>query len=285
MGAAGVLLSAGTGRLWADAAARLPGGPRSWWIGFIVNALIFSVVLWTMQWIPVYYEAIRLIGAGSVDILITVVPMATAMFYVAVVPLVVAVATMVWRRSRRSTPQWLVDGPAVELYDSARDPGLGWAVLAGIIPGVIAAALVHTYRLVAGPATTDDDRLGRYAFWLVMGAVVGLAVSLVTIVAVPRSGAAVGLVTGSLSAAVGALGTVAANTFLIGNILELSFWWNTIIRTCTLWLAGYFLLLPLTLIVWPGPWKNFPGWLLAVLTTVFGGLAAAITLGVALALR
>ena len=91
--------------------------------------------------------------------------------------------------------------------------------------------------------------------------------------------------TGALAATAAALGTVAANTFLIGNILDLSFWWSTIVTTCTLWLACYFVLLPVTLIVWPGPWKNFPGWLLAVLTTLFGGLAAAITLRVALALR
>lgn len=285
MGAAGVLLSAGTGRLWADAAARLPGGPRSWWIGFVVNALIFAVVLWTMQWIPAYYEAITLLGSGPVDILITVVPLATAMFYIAVVPLIVAVATMVWRRSRRSTPQWLVDGPVSEGSDSARDPGLGWALLAGVIPGAIAAALVHAYRLIVGVATTDDDRIGRYAFWLIMGAVVALVVSLVTLVAVPRSGAAVGLVTGAVTAAVAALGIVAANTFLIGNILEWAFWWNTIIRTCTLWLAGYFLLLPLTLAVWPGPWKNVPGWLLTLLTTLIGAATAVTAWALALALN
>jgi hypothetical protein len=284
-GAAGVLLSAGTGRLWADAAARLPGGPRSWWIGFIVNALIFAVVLWALQWIPVYYEAATLIGYGPLDIVVTLGPLATDMFYVAVVPLVVAIATMVWRRSRRSTAQWLVDGPAAPLSDPPRDPGLGWALLAGVIPGVIAAALVHTFRLIVGTATTDEDRIARFAFWLIMGAVVALVVSLVTIVAVPRSGPAVGLVTGGLAAAVAALGTVAANTFLIGNILDLSFWWTTIITTSTFWLACYFVLLPVTLIVWPGPWKNFPGWLLAVLTTLFGGVAAAITFAIALALR
>ena len=94
-----------------------------------------------------------------------------------------------------------------------------------------------------------------------------------------------GLVTGGLAATTAALGTVAANTFLIGNILDLSFWWTTITTTGTLWLACYLLLLPVSLIVWPGPWKNFPGWLLAVLTTLFGGVAAAVTLVVALALR
>ena len=285
MGAAGVLLSAGTGRLWADAAARLPGGPRSWWIGFVVNALIFAVVLWTMQWIPAYYEAITILGSGPVDILVTVVPLATAMFYIAIVPLIVAVATMVWRRSRRSTPQWLVDGPAVEGSESARDPGLGWALLAGVVPGVIAAALVYSYRLIVGVATTDDDRIGRYAFWLIMGALTALVVSLVTLLAVPRSGAAVGLVTGAVTAGISALGIVAANTFLLGNILEFSFWWDTIIRTCTLWLAGYFLILPLALAVWPAPWKNVPGWLLALLTTVLGAGTAVVAWSVALALH
>ena len=143
---------------------------------------------------------------------------------------------------------------------------------------------MHAYRLIVGVATTDDDRIGRYAFWLIMGAVVALVVSLVTLVAVPRSGAAVGLVTGAVTAAVTALGIVAANTFLLGNILEWSFWWSTIIRTCTLWLAGYFLLLPLTLAVWPAPWKNVPGWLLTLLTTLLGAATAVTTWALALAL-
>jgi len=268
MGAAGVLLSAGTGQLWADAAARLPGGPRSWWIGFAINALIFAVVLWALQWVPVILEAVGFGGYGPIDLIITLGRLVGPVFYVTIAPLVVTTAALVWRRTQRPTPQWLVEGPAPTWSRSAREPGLGWSVLAGVVPGLLAAALVHSYRLVAGSPTTDDERINRYAFWLATAALVAITVSLVTMTAVPRSGAAVGLVTGASAAVVGALGMLAANTFLIGNIFEWSFWWNTIIAVITLWLAGILVLLPITLIVWPAPWTNVAGWLLGILTIV-----------------
>ena len=268
MGAAGVLLSAGTGQLWADAAARLPGGPRSWWIGFTINALIFGVVLWAMQWVPVVLQAVGFGGYGPIDLIITLGRLVGPVFYVTIAPLVVTTAALVWRRTQRPTPQWLVEGPAPTWSRSAREPGLGWSLLAGVVPGLLAAAVVHSYRLVAGSPTTDDERINRYALWLATAALVAITVSLVTMIAVPRSGAAVGLVTGASAAVVAALGMLAANTFLIGNIFEWSFWWNTIIAVITLWLAGLLVLLPITLIVWPAPWTNVAGWLLAILTLV-----------------
>jgi Zn-dependent protease with chaperone function len=283
IGAAAVLLSAGTGRLWADAAARLPGGPRSWWIGFVVNALIFAVSLWALQWVPVVLEAASVGGFALTDLAITFGTLVGPVFYLTVVPLVAATAAMVWRRRHLPTPQWLVDGPAPDWSMSAREPSLSWALLAGAIPGLLAAAAVHVHRIIAGRPVTDDDRISRYVLWLVVGALVALIVSFVTVVTVPRSGAAVGLVTGSVAAIVAALGIVAANTFLIGNIFELSFWWRTIVTTATLWLAGYLLILPLTLIVWPAPWRNFSGLLLALVTVILGGTVASCVIGLTLA--
>jgi Zn-dependent protease with chaperone function len=283
IGAAAVLLCAGTGRLWADAAARLPGGPRSWWIGFIVNALIFSVALWALQWVPVVLQATSAAGFAATDVAISFGSLVGPIFYVTAVPLIVAIAAMVWRRSHLPTPQWLVDGPVPQLSTSTRDPSLTWALLAGAIPGLLAAAAVHVHRLIVGRPVTDDERISRYLLWLMAGALVALIVSFVTVLAVPRSGAAVGLVTGSVAAIVAALGIVAANTFLIGNIFELSFWWSTIVTTATLWLAGYFLVLPLTLVVWPAPWRNVSGWLLALATVVLGGTVGSCVVGLAIA--
>jgi hypothetical protein len=76
---------------------------------------------------------------------------------------------------------------------------------------------------------------------------------------------------------------LAANTFLLGNIFDLSFWWMTIVTTDTLWLAGYLLLLPLALAVWPAPWRNVPGWLLGTMTTVAGAVVAGFIVIVAVA--
>jgi Zn-dependent protease with chaperone function len=284
VGAAAVLLSAATGQLWADAAARLPGGPRSWWIGFVVNALIFVLCLWAMRWVPVTLSAAALGGFGAIDLAISLGGLVGTALSVIVIPLIVAAAAMVWRRRHLPTPPWLVDGPPPAASSSpARDPSLLWAALAGVIPGLVAATFVHLHRLAMGRPITDDERIGRYLFWLAMGASVALTVSFVAVAAIPRSGAAVGLLTGSAAAAMTALGTVAANTFLIGNILDLSFWWSTIVGTATLWLAGYLLILPLTLAVWPAPWRNVPGWLLAVMTTLTSGMVALALFAVAVA--
>ncbi len=284
-GTAAVLLSAGTGRLWADAAARLPGGPRSWWIGFVVNALIFAVTLWAIQWVPVVFQAATLGGFTSIDLIVSSGSLVGPVFYLTVVPLVVATAAMVWRRSHQPTPQWLVEGPVPLESRSARKPSLTSALLAGSIPGLLAATTVHVHRLLVSRPVTDEELVNRYALWLLIGSLVALMVSFVTIATVPRSGAAVGLVTGSVAAIVAALGIVAANTFLVGNIFELSFWWHTIVSTATLWLAGYLFLLPLTLIVWPAPWRNFSGGILASVTGVLGALFAVCVIGLVLALR
>jgi Zn-dependent protease with chaperone function len=286
VGMAAVLLSAATGQLWADAAARLPGGPRSWWIGFAVNALIFALSLWAIRWVPVTLTAAAIGGFGVTDLAISLGGLVGTTLYVTAVPLVVAAAAMVWRRRQLPTPPWLVDGPPPPASaTSTRDPSLLWAVLAGALPGLLAATFVHVHRLAVGRAVTDEDRVGRYLFWLVIGMLAALTVSFITIAAIPRSGAAVGLVTGFVAATVTALGTLAANTFLIGNIFDLSFWWMTIVTTDTLWLAGYLLLLPLTLAVWPAPWRNVPGWLLGIMTTIAGAMVAgfAVILAVAAA--
>ena len=283
IGAAAVLLSAGTGRLWADAAARLPGGPRSWWIGFVVNALIFAAALWALQWVPVVLQATSAAGFTATDLAISFGSLVGPVFYLTVVPLIVATAAMVWRRRHLPTPQWLFEGAAPDWSLSAREPSLIWALAAGAIPGVLAATSVHIHRLIAGRPLTDDDRIDRYLLWLLVAALVALVVSFATVVAVPRSGAAVGLVTGAVAVIVGALGILAANTFLVGNIFELSFWWSTILTAATLWLAGYLLILPLTLITWPAPWRNVSGWLLALVTIIGGGAVALCIIGLVLA--
>lgn len=41
-------------------------------------------------------------------------------------------------------------------------------------------------------------------------------------------------------------------------------------------MAGLLVLLPITLIVWPAPWTNVAGWLLAILTLVGSLLPVAV---------
>jgi hypothetical protein len=186
VGLAAVLLSAATGQLWADAAARLPGGPRSWWIGFVVNALIFALSLWAIRWVPVTLTAAAIGGFGVTDLAISLGGLVGTTLYVTAVPLVVAARP--WcgdaGNCRRHRGLWTVRRRPASATPT-RDPSLLWAVLAGALPGLIAATFVHLHRLAVGRAVTDEDRVGRYLFWLVIGMVAALAVSFITIAAIP----------------------------------------------------------------------------------------------------
>ncbi|HEX6684167.1 MAG TPA: M48 family metalloprotease [Candidatus Limnocylindrales bacterium] len=284
-GAGAVLLSAGTGRLWADAAARLPGGPRSWWLGFVVNALIFAMALWLAQWLPVVFTAAGVGQFGLDDLAISSGELISNMVYVPLLPVVVAAATMVRRRRTLPLPAWLLEGGPTAWPLSAREPGLGMALLGGVAAGVIAALGTTGFRLAAGSPVDDADRIGRYLLWLMTITFVALAVSFVTMVVVPRSGGAVGLVTGLPAALVGSYGTTALNSFAFGNIIDLGFWWTMATSVVALWFFGYLLLLPVSLAVWPASWRDVPGWLLAMLNVIVAGLVALCVVGLAIALR
>jgi hypothetical protein len=166
-----VLLSAATGQLWADAAARLPGGPRSWWIGFVVNALIFALSLWAIRWVPVTLTAAAIGGFGVTDLAISLGGLVGTTLYVTAVPLVVAAAAMVWRRRQLPTPPWLVDGPAPPTALGHAD-ARPFVAVGRPRRGVTRTDRRHLRAPAPtgrGRAVTDEDRVGRYLFWLMIG--------------------------------------------------------------------------------------------------------------------
>ena len=160
MGAAGGLLSAGTGRLWADAAARLPGGPRSWWIGFIVNALIFAVTLWALQWVPVVLDGgDASAGSPFVDLVIIIGQARRPCLLRRRHPA---------RRGDRGdgvAPGAACDTAVARGRSRADRVRLGprtravWALLAGASRALIGASLVYLYRSLDG--RRDDRRRGH----------------------------------------------------------------------------------------------------------------------------
>lgn len=285
MGAAAVLLSAGTGQLWADAVSRLPGGARSWWLGFLLNALIFAAALWLVQWLPVLITASGAGGLSFDTVLIGGVGLVTNIVYVPLVGMVVTASTMMRRQRLLPLPGWMLEGGPTAWPLSAREPRLGLTLLGGVGAGAIAALGTLAYRLALGAPGDDADRISRYLLWLMLGAGVALAVSFVTLVVVPRSGAAIGLVTGLPAVLVAGLGTTALNTFVFGNILDLKFWWQTTSSMTALWFLGYLLLLPLSLAVWPASWRDVPGWLLGVLSVIAAGVVALCVVSLAIGLR
>jgi Zn-dependent protease with chaperone function len=285
IGASAVLLSAGTGRLWADAVSKLPGGPRSWWLGLVLNALIFATALWLMQWLPVVFTAAGTAGIGMETVVLGGAGLLGNLIYVPLLGIAIAAATMARRRHLLPLPGWVLEGGPTAWPLSAREPRLGLALLGGVGAGGIAALGTMVFRLAAGSPVDDTDRIGRYLLWMLLGAGVALAVSFVTMVVVPRSGVAVGLVTGMPAALVAGFGSAALNTFVFGNILDLGFWWQTTASMVAFWFLGYLVVLPVSLVVWRASWRDVPGWLLATLNVIVAGVVTLTVVSLAMGLR
>ncbi|HCU50467.1 MAG TPA: hypothetical protein DGG94_11815, partial [Micromonosporaceae bacterium] len=190
IGAGAVLLSAGTGRLWADAAARVPGRRGSWWVSLIINSLIFGFALWAMEWLPIHLVAGVISGFSLETLVIALGTLIAPITYLAIVPAIVTMFALVARRRPADVPRWLVDSQHTGPPEmAAHRPGIGAVVLSGVAAGVLGALALLVHRLVIGSPVDDPDRIARYLLWVTTGTLVALAVSLVALVMVPRSGA------------------------------------------------------------------------------------------------
>jgi hypothetical protein len=200
------------------------------------------------------------------------------------IPAAVTVFCLVARRRPLPVPQWLVEGPT-GFAESARLPGLGAVVLSGLVGGQLASLGVLVHRLVVGSPLNDDDRIGRYLYWVAVVALVSIVISLVTVAAVPRSGAAVALLNGMVCAVTGSLSVLAVNSLAFGNPVIASFWWTAVTSMTAVWFIGYLVVLPVSLVTWPAPWRDVPGPILLALTAVAALFTSLIVVGAALALR
>jgi hypothetical protein len=285
MGVGSVALSAGTGRIWADAAARLPGGRASWAAGVLENSVFFGLALWAIGWFPNFYDTAAEFGLPFEVLVIGGTALIGPVSLLALVPAAIAVFGLVARRRVLPVPQWLVDGPQTGPAESARRPGLAAVLLSGLAAGQMANFAVLVHRLAVGSPVDDDDRFGRYFLWVSTVVLVSLAVSLVTLAAVPRSGPPVALLSGAIAAASGALGILTINTFAFGNPLIVSFWWTAISSMTGVWFIGYLVILPVTLVSWSASWRDVPGPILLLLAAVAALFTSLIVVGAALALR
>jgi hypothetical protein len=282
LGAAATTLSASTGRIFADAAGRLPAGRRTWIIGLAVNSAFFGLALWALGWFPLTLRAVIAGRLGLDAVVIGVGGLLAPLTFLALVPVAVTVTALVLRRRVTPVPAWLLDGGPQAYAEVSRRPGLPMVLLTGVVPGVIVAMAILIHRLAAGSPVDDDDRISRYLLWVLTGTIAAIAVSFVAVALVPRSGAAIGLVTGAVTAVTAGLGIVMANTFIIGNPFDLSFWWLIVSTISGQWFIGYMLAAPLALAVWPGTWRDVPGWLLGTLSTLAASLVCLAGVGLAL---
>jgi Zn-dependent protease with chaperone function len=283
IGSAITTLSAATGRIWADAAGRLPAGRRGWIIGLVINSVLFGLALWALQWLLL---AVEVSIAGGVDLATFVIGVGGQLgplTYVALVPVGVTMVALLLRRRVTPVPAWLLDDRIQAFAEVARRPGLPLVLLSGLVPGILVALTAFLHHAIAGSPVDDADRLSRYLFWVLTGTLAAMAVSFAAVASIPRSGAAVGLVSGAAAALTAGLGISAVNSFLFGNGFSPYFWWLVTSVIAGQWFIGYLLVAPLAMLNWQGPWHDVPGWILATLSTLGAGLVCFAAVIIALA--
>lgn len=283
IGAAVTTLSAATGRIWADAAGRLPAGRRGWVISLVINSVFFGTAVWAWQWLRLTAEAAVFGGLDPVTIVIGVGGQLAPLTFVALVPAAVTMAALILRRRVTPVPQWQLDDKVQVYAPISRRPGLAMVLLSGLVPAAAVTLTIFVQHEIAGsPGPSDEAVLARYMFIVLTATFAAMAVSFAGVAFVPRSGAAIGLVSGAVAALAGGLGFSAVNSFVFGNGFNAGFWWQVTSTITGQWFAGYLLLVPLALLTWPIPVRDIPGWALATATTALAGFVC--VLGAAIAL-
>jgi len=204
------------------------------------------------------------------------------MVFVALVPVVVTMVALVLRRRVTPVPAWLLDGGPQTYAEVSRRPGLPMVLLSGAVSGIVVSAAIYIHRLIAGSPIDDDDRLSRYLLWTLTATFAAIAVSFMAVVLIPRSGPAIGLVSGAAAAIIAGLAIMAINSFVIGNGFDLGFWWQVTSVIAGQWFIGFLIVAPFSLAMWPGTWRDMPGWLLGLVSVLAAALVSVIGVGLAL---
>lgn len=219
-GAGVTLVSAGFAQLWADAAPRLGSLRVCWLVALAVNGALFSVLLWSTSLFQLAADgggwalgrSELALGLAGWPMYATVLGLAAA----AVVPVAMS-------RGALHVPDWLVEGDSGEggvpwPHRAARD--LGAAALVALVAGLLAGAVMVTYRIAVGPAADGEASFERFlAYQWVVALAAAVAVTAVAVRDRVR-GAGFGSVVVPVSAAVGSLGWLGLNLSL-GATLDL----------------------------------------------------------------
>lgn len=212
MAGAGVtIISAGLAQLWADAAPRLGGLRVCWVVALAVNAVLFSVLLWSTSLFQLAADGGGwALGRSE----LTVALSGWAMFWTVLGLAVAAVLPAVLRRRADALPDWLVEGTGGTSWPRGETGDVAAALVTGIVAGLLAAAVIVWYRLAAGAAPIGElvfERFLAYQWVIALAATVAVAV---VVVSNRVRGAGFGSVTVPVAAAVGSGGWLVLNLSL-----------------------------------------------------------------------
>lgn len=210
-----VVLLAGLGELWADAAPRLPAARASWLTAALTGALLLSLVLWWSSSLQEVLDAgdARL-AAGAVLSIVASWPSTLAALLLAAL-----VATAVGLRSRSpcAGPSWWVRGDEVPRWPAPRGQ---WAdvLLTGVSAGAAGSGTVVVLRLATGGARDPAETMQRVvaAWWTAAG--VGALAALGVCILQGRRGRGLSLLAAPVATVVFMAGLLGLNTALGGDL-------------------------------------------------------------------
>lgn len=200
--------------LWADGAAQRSHPPR--WQPVAMGAGVLATGLLALLLLRPLAGA----GLGDVGAALSLYPLAT-LVVLATVGLGIT-ATALIRRGRRAgttpaeAPGWLIESGRSPW---PTEPAPAPAVLAagGLLVGLLGAASIVTYRVLAGPAAAGQATT-RFMLYLALGAFAAAALTLVLSLARPRAGPAAGLIAGPVAGITVAIASLLLNAALGGSV-------------------------------------------------------------------
>jgi Zn-dependent protease with chaperone function len=216
LGAGATVLAAGLGHVWADVAPRMPGIRSCWVLALMVNAAIFSALLWSVS----LFQSLVQSGGWLAGRTAMIGPLAAwPMFWLVVAVGAVALLGLALR-SDPTAPGWLLEDAAAAAWPPTARRRAAAAVLSGLVAGATAAAVIVVYRLSQGPATDDAanlDRVLAYQWVIALGVA---AAATVLVVRDPVRGGAAALAAGPVAAVTGTVGFLVLNVALGGRALQ-----------------------------------------------------------------
>ncbi|PRY51112.1 peptidase M48-like protein [Geodermatophilus tzadiensis] len=210
-------LVAGLGLTWAGAAGRWRGPAAVWTPAVVLASALCTVAAWATGSVALSLGQVGWAGTSEV---LQVALSGWLVTAVAVVLAGAAAVALIAPSPAAVPPTWLVPGVSVGSGDSgpATVPGLRLTLSAGLLGGLVGAAVAVVFRLAVGPPADDDVTVQRVYVLLFVAAATGAGVGLSLLVAHGVRGLGAALLAGPVATAVVGLGIVALNAALGGGL-------------------------------------------------------------------
>jgi Zn-dependent protease with chaperone function len=184
-------------------------------LAVVLSAIVFAFVLWAATMLASTLD----LGGWALAAL-TIVTLLTQPAAVAVVAvLAAAVLVLLAVRPDNVPPVWAVEGDVSGTPAAGRrSVGLREVTAVGLASGIVAAACILGFRLLAGPAPTLEQLAQRFDAYVWVFAGAGLAAGLSLIALHGVRGAGAGVTAAALASCTAALGFVAINAGFGGDV-------------------------------------------------------------------